>query len=190
MITGMPEDSLTGKLLVATPSLKDPNFERAVVLLIAHEDSGALGVVINRATEVHVGEVLAGWDTLAVQPPVVFEGGPVQPEAAICLARLRAGTEPDGFSRVDGSIVGTVDLTTDPAAMAAMLDQVRVFAGYAGWGPDQLEHEVSEGAWLVLEALPGDPFAPQPDDLWSTVLRRQGGMLGALAFYPADPTLN
>lgn len=190
MITVMPEENLTGRLLVATPSLKDPNFERSVVLLIAHEESGALGVVLNRATEVHVGDVLEGWDALAVQPPVVFEGGPVQPDAAICLARLRPGSEPDGFSRVDGSVVGTVDLSSDPQTIGVLLDRLRVFAGYAGWGPDQLEREVDGGAWLVLDALPGDPFVPQPDDLWSTVLRRQGGMVGALAFYPADPTLN
>lgn len=189
MITGMPEQDLTGRLLVATPSLKDPNFERSVVLLIAHEGTGALGVVLNRATEVQVNDVLDGWQAMAAQPPVVFEGGPVQPEAAICLARARPGEDPTGFSRVEGT-VGTVDLSVDPEDMRPTLDRLRIFAGYAGWGAEQLEAEIADGAWLVLDALPGDPFVGQPDDLWSMVLRRQGGMLAALAFYPSDPTLN
>ena len=185
----MPSDDLTGRLLVATPALKDPNFERSVVLLVAHEDSGALGVVLNRATEVQVGDVLEGWDALAAQPSVVFEGGPVQPEAAICLARARPGADPEGFSRVEG-VVGTIDLSTDPAGMAGHLDRLRIFAGYAGWGSEQLEAEIADGAWLVLDALPGDAFMARPEDLWSIVLRRQGGMLAALAFFPADPSQN
>src|SRR3954454_13414333 len=90
---GRVMESLTGRLLVATPALRDPNFERTVVLLVAHEDGGALGVVLNRATEVPVTEVLGPWGSLAGDPAVVFEGGPVQPEAAICLARARPGVE-------------------------------------------------------------------------------------------------
>ena len=95
----------------------------------------------------------------------------------------------DGFSRVEG-VVGTVDLSTSPETFNGSLDRLRVFAGYAGWDADQLESEITQGAWLVLDALPGDAFVPQPEDLWSMVLRRQGGMLAALAFYPADPQLN
>src|SRR3954467_13291384 len=98
---GRAMESLTGRLLVATPSLRDPNFERTVVLLVAHEEGGALGVVLNRATEVAVADVLSGWGPLASEPSVVFEGGPVQPEAAICLARTRVGvTRLSGFNRV------------------------------------------------------------------------------------------
>jgi len=186
----MPADEpLTGKLLVATPALKDPHFERTVVLLVAHEESGALGVVLNRATEVPIEDVLVGWEPLAAQPAVVFEGGPVQPEAAICLARVRAGVEPDGFSRVDG-VVGTIDLSADPDEMTPDIQHLRIFAGYAGWGAEQLENEIAEGAWFVFEALPGDPFVAAPDDLWSMVLRRQGGLTAAVAHFPADPTLN
>jgi putative transcriptional regulator len=183
------EQPLTGKLLVATPALKDPHFERTVVLLVAHEESGALGVVLNRATEVQIEDVLTGWDPLAAQPAVVFEGGPVQPEAAICLARVRTGTDPEGFSRVDG-VVGTVDLSADPEDMVTDVEQLRIFAGYAGWGEQQLESEIAEGAWFVFEALPGDAFVSAPDDLWSMVLRRQGGLTAAVAHFPADPTLN
>jgi len=187
---GRSTESLTGRLLVATPSLRDPNFERTVVLLVAHEEGGALGVVLNRATEVPVAEVLGPWGTLADEPAVVFEGGPVQPEAAICLARARAGTEElDGFNRVSG-VLGTVDLSTDPEALRAGVLGVRVFAGYAGWSPGQLENEIETGSWFVFDALPGDPFAGRPDDLWPMVLRRQGGLLAAVAHFPADPSLN
>jgi putative transcriptional regulator len=183
-------ESLTGRLLVATPSLRDPNFERTVVLLVAHEDGGALGVVLNRATEVPVTEVLGPWGGLAGEPAVVFEGGPVQPEAAICLARTRPGIEGlNGFNRVSG-VIGTVDLSGDPDALREGVLGVRVFAGYAGWQPGQLEHEIEGGSWFVFDALPGDAFASRPDDLWPMVLRRQGGLMAAVAHFPADPTMN
>src|SRR6266545_2997117 len=165
---GKPMESLTGRLLVATPALRDPNFERTVVLLVAHEDGGAL----------------------AGEPAVVFEGGPVQPEAAICLARTRPGVEGlAGFNRVSGA-VGTVDLSGDPDTLRAGVVGVRVFAGYAGWEPGQLEAEIETGSWFVFDALPGDAFAQRPDDLWGMVLRRQGGLTAAVAHFPADPTLN
>jgi putative transcriptional regulator len=190
MTRGRATEPLVGHLLVATPSLRDPNFERTVVLLVAHEDGGALGVVLNRATEVPVADVLTGWGELASDPPVVFEGGPVQPEAAICLARIKPGVlDLRGFSRFEGS-VGTVDLSADPDTFHEHLAQVRVFAGYAGWSSGQLEDEISEGSWLTFKALPGDAFTTRPDDLWPMVLRRQGGIYAAVAIYPADPSLN
>jgi putative transcriptional regulator len=183
-------ESLTGRLLVATPALHDPNFERTVVLVVAHEEGGALGVVLNRATEVPVAEVLSGWGSLAGEPSVVFEGGPVTPEAAICLARARPGiTELVGFNRVSGAI-GTVDLANDPEALRPGLVAVRVFAGYAGWSPGQLENEIATSSWFVFDALPADAFATRPDDLWPMVLRRQGDLLAAIAHFPADPTMN
>ena len=187
---GPATESLVGHLLVATPGLRDPNFDRTVVLLVAHEEGGALGVVLNRATEVPVAEVLGGWGGLASDPSVVFEGGPVQPEAAICLARSKSGTgDTRGFSRVEGT-VGTVDLSGDPDSLRDELVEVRVFAGYAGWSPGQLEDEIATGSWFTFKALPSDAFTDRPDDLWSMVLRRQGGMFAAVAIYPSDPTLN
>jgi putative transcriptional regulator len=183
-------ESLTGRLLVATPSLKDPNFERTVVLLVAHEEGGALGVVLNRATEVPVADVLEGWGALAGEPAVVFEGGPVQPEAAICLARTKVGAaRAPGFNQVLGA-VGTIDLSANPEKLGELLLTVRVFAGYAGWAPGQLEGEIEAGSWFVFDALPGDPFVSRPDDLWPMVLRRQGGLTSAVAIFPADPTMN
>lgn len=182
-------ESLAGRLLVATPALKDPNFERTVVLVVAHEPGGTIGVVLNRATEVAINDVLDGWGTLADDPGVVFEGGPVQPEAAICIARSRANGRIAGFNRVSGA-VGTLDLSQDPASLLEKITGVRVFAGYAGWGEGQLEAEIETGSWFVFDALPGDAFVARPDDLWPMVLRRQGGLMAAVAFFPADPSMN
>jgi putative transcriptional regulator len=185
-----PTGSLVGSLLVATPALRDPSFERSVVLLVAHESGGAMGVVLNRATEVPVSEVLGDWGGLAQDPAVLFEGGPVQPDSAICVARVREGGDGlAGFQAFFGSL-GTVDLGGEPASIRDLVDGVRVFAGYAGWSPGQLEDEIAGGSWFTFEALPGDPFMTRPDDLWSMVLRRQGGLFAAVAQYPPDPTLN
>ncbi|MBB4957942.1 putative transcriptional regulator [Micromonospora polyrhachis] len=189
-IGGRSMESMTGRLLVATPALKDPNFDRTVVLLVAHEAGGALGVVLNRATEVAVSDVLGEWGALARDPAVLFEGGPVQPESAICLARMRTPVRRlKGFHPISGSI-GTVDLSADPDRLREGVSGIRVFAGYAGWSPGQLEAEISGGSWFVLDALPGDAFVERPDDLWPMVLRRQGGIMSAVAHFPADVALN
>ncbi|NLU79466.1 YqgE/AlgH family protein [Micromonospora sp. HNM0581] len=189
-IGGRTTESMIGKLLVATPALKDPNFDRTVVLLVAHEPGGALGVVLNRATEVPVADVLRDWGDLARHPAVLFEGGPVQPESAICLARMRTPVRRlKGFHQVSGA-VGTLDLSVDPQRLRENVQGIRVFAGYAGWSTGQLEQEIEDGSWFVLDALPGDAFVDRPDDLWPMVLRRQGGMMAAVAHFPPDVALN
>ena len=184
-----------GQLVVATPTLLDPNFARTVVLLLqADSDDGALGLVLNRPTGTEVGEVLPPWSVLAAAPELVFAGGPVQPNAAICLGHGRPGGTPTGaFSVVEGLpgiSVGTVDLDADPDDLRAAVSEVRVFAGYAGWSAGQLEAEVEEGAWWVLDALPDDAFTSDPEQLWVRVLRRQGPPIAFAASYPPDPTLN
>jgi putative transcriptional regulator len=187
--------SLTGRLLVASPALADPNFERAVVLLLDHDDEGTLGVVLNRPTEVNVGDVLEPWAQLAGAPQVVFQGGPVSLDSALGLAvvpgeaRGADSGEPLGWRRVFGAI-GLVDLEAPPELLAAELGSLRIFAGYAGWRPGQLEEELGEGAWYVVESEPGDVSAPAPERLWRSVLRRQRNELAMVATYPDDPSLN
>ena len=179
-----------GRLLVATPVLTEGTFSRTVIQLLQHsEEDGALGVVLNRPTGSDVAEVLPGWELLAAGPGVVFEGGPVQQTVAICLGHLSLSAVQDSsYVVVPGAPwLGTVDLDQD--AREALLE-VRVFAGYAGWSPGQLEAEVDEGAWWVVDALPGDCFTPEPATLWRQVLRRQGMPLAMVASYPSDPTLN
>ncbi|MCQ4083853.1 YqgE/AlgH family protein [Streptomyces sp. RB6PN25] len=187
--------SLTGRLLVATPALADPNFDRAVVLLLDHDEEGSLGVVLNRPTPVGVGDVLESWAQLAGTPQVVFQGGPVSLDSALGLAVVPGEPqdgeegEPLGWRRVHGAI-GLVDLEAPPELLAAELGSLRIFAGYSGWGPGQLEDELVEGAWYVVESEPGDVSSPDPERLWRSVLRRQRNELAMVATYPDDPSLN
>ena len=186
-----PHDSTVGKLLIAEPMLDDPNFDRTVVLMIEHTSEGALGVVLNRPTDLEVDEVLGEWSSLAASPQVLYMGGPVEQNGVLALARRRTpdADEAAGWTSVLGE-VGTIDLHLDPDDVAPGVDGVRFFAGYSGWGGGQLEAELAEGAWLVVPADPGDVFAPDPDTMWRAVLRRQGGKVAMLAHFPANPSLN
>ncbi|MFJ9318054.1 YqgE/AlgH family protein [Streptomyces globisporus] len=181
--------SLTGRLLVAAPALTDPNFDRAVVLLLDHDEEGSLGVVLNRPTPVGVGDILASWAALTGEPDVVFQGGPVSLDSALGVAVIPGDEGPLGWRRVHGAI-GLVDLEAPPELLGPALGSLRIFAGYAGWGPGQLEGELSEGAWYVVESEPGDVSSPRPEQLWRAVLRRQRSELAMIATYPDDPSLN
>ena len=180
-----------GRLLVATPPLEDPNFDRTVVYVLEHHDEGALGVIINRPTPELLDEPLDRWVDLQSSPNGVFAGGPVEPDALIALAYTHQPiTVPtDELSPVAGRVV-SADLTVDPALVAGDLEAVRIFRGYAGWGPGQLELEIEAGAWLVLDPDPGDLFGHEPEELWRNVLRRQGGRLAWLAGAPDDLSAN
>lgn len=179
-----------GRLLVATPPLDDPNFDRAVIYVLEHHDDGAVGVVINRPSDEALDEPLDRWIDLQTVPSSVFDGGPVEDSALIALAHTKKGTgENENLTQIVGDIV-SADLTADPAIVAAAVDCVRVFRGYAGWGPGQLEGEIDAGAWLVLDAETGDVFSSEPDELWRNVLRRQPGRLAWLANAPDDLSLN
>jgi putative transcriptional regulator len=184
-------DPATGRLLVATPSLVDPNFARSVVLLLDHDRDGSLGVVLNRPSAIPVVSVLADWSASVDVPEVLFEGGPVSTDAALAVACVEAGDagEPIGFRRLFGR-AGIIDLDTPPEVLAPAITRLRVFAGYAGWGSGQLEAEIEEGSWYVVDSLVGDIFTAQPIRLWSTVLRRQPGELAWVSTRPVDPTLN
>jgi putative transcriptional regulator len=183
------EPSVKGRLLLATSALTDPNFRGSVVLVIQHGPEGTLGVVLNRPTRTALVEVVPSWADLAARPRVVFSGGPVQRGAAICLAERADGDRAQGWTPLFGRL-GTLDLDIDPELVRARLGRVRLFAGYAGWSPGQLEAEIEAGGWFVLEAEPDDPFSNDPQRLWRQVLRRQRGELRILAHYPTDPTSN
>ena len=181
----------TGQLLVASPALTDPHFARAVVLVLDHDDDGALGVVLDRPSELAVQEVLPGWADIVDPPPTLFAGGPVSTGSALGVAVLVPGTAsaPLGWRRVFGD-TGLLDLDTPLEVLADALAGLRIFAGYSGWSPGQLEAEVAEGAWFVVPAQPGDLLCAEPEQLWGQVLRRQGGRLALLATFPADPLQN
>jgi putative transcriptional regulator len=181
---------LTGRLLVASPLLGDPNFRRSVVLLLDHGEEGALGVVVNRPLEVDVSAVLPAWQPYATQPGRLYRGGPVALDSALGVVAVPGDdTEPVGVRRILGSL-GLVDLDTPPEIVAGGVAGLRIFAGYAGWSQGQLEEEITAGAWYVVDAEPRDAFSDAPDELWRQVLRRQRGDLAFLSTYPDDPGQN
>jgi putative transcriptional regulator len=184
----MSFQSLKGRLLVATPKLRAPEFFRTVLLMLEHEEGGALAVVLNRPSDTSLDDALPGWSSRAAYPTVVFAGGPVTPESAIGLARIPPEGSGEGWDRVAGG-VGVVDLNRSPEDVPGVED-VRVFAGNAGWAPGQLEMEIATGAWFVLEPDPSDAVSGAPELLWRTVLKRQPGNLSLYANFPIEPRMN
>jgi len=187
----MSEDEITaGVLLVAAPTLIDPNFADSVVLILDVDDGGALGVVLNRPLDVAVAEVLGDWTDVVSSPEVLYMGGPVSTEGALAVGRLaHADDEPVGWRAVFERF-GIVDLDTPVELVQGSLDALRIFAGYAGWGAGQLADEIAEGSWYVVPCEPGDVFRNDPTDLWRDVLRRQPGELAWFSTRPIDPELN
>lgn len=181
--------SLAGELLVATPGLLDPNFHRTVVLVLRHDDDGALGVVLNRPVPVPVGDALPAWQDAVSPPALIFRGGPVGLDGALGLVTLTPSADEAFLDRLVGPF-GLVDLDADPDDGLPGVTAVRVFVGHSGWGAGQLESEVAAGDWYVLRADPADVTTPEPDVLWRRVLRRQGGALAIVSTFPEDPSLN
>jgi putative transcriptional regulator len=189
-VIGLRLDALAGRLLVASPLLTDPSFHRSVVLLCAHSEQGAFGLVLNRPLPLAVAEPLPAWAASVSAPPSVFLGGPVLRERALALARHGRNASPpsEGWEPVLDT-VGLLDLEVAPDSIPG-LEAVRIFSGHAGWGAGQLEGELLGEAWFVAEAHADDPFAPDPEQLWKRVLRRQTGRLALFADYPPDIALN
>jgi putative transcriptional regulator len=186
---------LTGRLLVATPELVGPEFERTVILVLEHApQSGALGVVLNRPMGVPVVAELPGWagcDVLA-EPAVLFSGGPVEDDSVLVLALAHPGAELGGLRPV-GSRLVVVPVSVAPDEAQRWSEGVRVFAGYAGWGRGQLEGELAAGYWYVVDSEPSDLVDAEPSRLWRAVLRRQRGvqsLLALVATWTPDPELN
>jgi putative transcriptional regulator len=164
----------------------DPNFRRTVVLVGEHSEEGALGVVLNRTAEARVLDAVPELASLVAGLDHVHVGGPVQPSAIVVLADF---VEPDRAGSIVLDSVGFLPAEVDPDELGE-LRRARVFVGYAGWGPGQLESELEENSWIVEPALADDVFTPEPEELWSEVLRRKGGPFGVLALMPLDPSLN
>lgn len=183
--------SYTGRLLVAAPAMTDPNFHRCVVLVLDHDHTGTLGVILNRVLDLPVEDVLPDWTRDVSAPESLFGGGPVAPDSALAVGVLEGppGDAPLGWRAMYGR-VGLVDLDTPVEVLSGALAGMRVFAGYAGWQPGQVEAEVEEGAWLVVDALDADLVTDSPEQLWSRVLRRQVGDVRLLATCPDDPGMN
>ena len=179
-------ETLRGSLLLAAGGLFDPNFRRTVVLIAEHGAEGALGLVLNRPAKVRVQDAAPLLSGLVEPEAPLFVGGPVEPEAALVLAEF---TDPVFADRPVVGAVGFADPDLDPTLVQGIV-RARVFAGYSGWGPGQLEGEMGESAWIVEPALPDDVFTLEPERLWMSVLRRKGGGYRMLSLMPDDPSSN
>ena len=185
-------EPVAGSLLIAAPDMPDPNFTRAIVYLIEHDHTGSLGVVITRRGETEVASILPAWADVCASPAVFHIGGPVKPDTGIALAVLSAGTDGSydvGLQQIEGR-VHVVDLDSDPAQLRDRCDGMRVFVGYTGWAPGQLQGELDRGDWYVAPSLPTDLLAPARVDIWGEVLRRQDMPLPLYATYTGDGEVN
>lgn len=187
--TGLPP--APGRLLLASPALREETFHRTVIYLVEHDEDGTVGLVLNRPTRTPVGQVLPDWQDAVCEPSVVFTGGPVMVDGALCLGRVSGDPAADGpgLRRVRGELA-TIDLDTDVALITARASQLRVFAGHSGWAAGQLAGELARGAWYVVEGQMADVFSDDPRPMWERVLRRQPPPLSLVSTYPSEPGLN
>lgn len=189
---------LIGKLLVASPILVDPNFARTVVLVCKHDATGAVGLVLNRPLVTPVGPHIREWGLRLADPDVVFAGGPVEPDAALVLWAARRPFAADAsageqwlMQPLPGLFVTNLDLLDEAAADSSLsVERARIFSGYAGWGAGQLESELLDEGWFVVDAAGGDAFVADATSMWAAVLRRQRNELSMFATFPDDPTRN
>jgi putative transcriptional regulator len=182
-----PMDSLQGQLLVASPTMSDPTFARAVVAIANHDEDGALGIVLNRPSDTEVVDAVPELEGVVDTDEVVFVGGPVQPASIVVLAEFEDPAEA-AFLVVEG--IGLVSDRTGLDRLGIATARRRVYAGYSGWGPGQLEAELEREDWIVEPAQPEDVFDEDPLDLWGRVLQRKGGQFRLLARMPIDPSVN
>jgi putative transcriptional regulator len=177
------------RLLVSVPALGDENFDQTVVYMVEHNAEGALGLVLNRPSDTEVSEHLPDLRGPVLDPPVFFVGGPVAVGGLLALGRRRLGATTRHVAALPGPLA-----LVDPEALVEGqvegLDALRLYTGYSGWGPGQLEAELAAGAWYLADALPDDVLCADPDHLWRNVMRRQGGRLTSEALYPRDPSVN
>jgi putative transcriptional regulator len=177
-------ESLRGSLLIAAPQLLDPNFRRTVVLIADHNEEGAMGVILNRPSGMTVADAAPDLEPFIDAEAPIFAGGPVQPTSGVILAEA---------TEVGDPVFGDVILVPGLGELADVVDSVgrlRVFAGYAGWGPGQLDGELEREDWIIDPARTSDVFSEEPDTLWGEVLVRKGGQYALLARMPDDPSLN
>ena len=183
-------DNATGKLLVATPRTGGKVFRRSVVLVLQHDEDGAQGVVLNHPLGAPVSAVLPSWHDYVTHPSNVFQGGPVSLDSAMGLVTVPGDQQQPTGVRLLFRGIGLVDLDVPPLAVMPGVAGLRIFAGYAGWSAGQLEEEIRDGGWYVVESEARDAFTSEPQTLWSAVLRRQRGNLAFAASLPEDPTMN
>jgi putative transcriptional regulator len=180
-------ESARGQLLIAGPSLVDPNFWRTVVLVVEHSAEGAFGLVLNRASETTVGEAVPELHGVLNPDEPLFIGGPVQPSSVVILGHFE---DPGDAALLAFDEVGVLGTASSIEEMSIGLRAAHAFVGHSGWGAGQLDSELERGDWILEPARLEDTFATAPRDLWSAVLTRKGGSYALVARMPLDPSLN
>lgn len=167
-----PEDLAPGKLLVAQRDLKDPNFERTVVLLVKYDEDGVVGLILNRRSTVRISTIFEDLQEARGKSDPVYVGGPVERKSALALLRTRP--KPDDAERVfaDVSMIGGESLMRKTLADNLDAERFHIYLGYAGWAMQQLDNEVEAGAWFIFPADAGLVFDKDPDTLWTRLMRR------------------
>lgn len=174
-------------MLIASPSIFGPDFRQAVVLIAQHDETGAMGVVLNRPSETTVGDVAPVLTRLSGLDETVYVGGPVDDTSLIVLAQF---DEPDAAALMVLGDVGFVALGSDLDDLAGVTRRARAFAGHSGWAPGQLEAEMAREDWITEPASYDDVFAARAEELWHAVLARKGGNFAVMARMPFDPSVN
>jgi putative transcriptional regulator len=168
--SGVDEEVRVGTLLVADRDLKDRNFAQTAILIAQYDDEGTLGIILNRQTDVPLNKALPKWREARSHAEPVYLGGPVEKGAMMALLRTR--TPPQGAFK----ITRDVHLIAEPAQLKKTLkgaspEQLRVYFGYVGWAPEQLEGEIEDGAWHVFPFDPNIVFDPDPDSVWTRLIK-------------------
>lgn len=183
--------STTGQLLVATPLTGDV-FERTVVLVLHHDGEGAHGLVLNQPLDATVDAVLPQWQPFVTDPGVLFRGGPVGMDTAMGLVSVPGHdpTDPPLGTQLLFGGIGLVDLDAPAPLVVPELAAFRIYIGYAGWGPGQLDGEIRQGAWYVVPREPRDAFHDDTSDLWRDVLLRQRSSLSLVTTFTENAEHN
>lgn len=171
-----PEDLALGKILVTPRESPDPRFAESVILLVKYNGSGALGLMVNRRTTIPISRALKELPASAGHSDPIFVGGPVELDTVFALAR--APRSPEGATKVFGGITLITAMTPLQKAVAGDTSPkaLRIFLGYCGWGPSQLENEVRRGGWYVFDAKEDLVFSSEPAKLWDKLISSTEGV--------------
>jgi putative transcriptional regulator len=182
-VQGQSDELAPGKFLVASRDLGDPNFAETVVLLIQYdEEHGAMGLVVNRASDVPLSDVFKDLKEAKSRTDPVYIGGPV--ELSNVLALLKSAAAPDDAKKVFGNVylINTKEQFQKTLAAGVRADAFHVYVGYAGWGRDQLEHEVELGAWHIFPADAASVFSSNPESVWQRLIRRTESQIASARY--------
>lgn len=170
--------NLAPGLLLAMPQMADPNFSRAVILMIEHGEQGSFGLVINQPSQIKANELLESLEMnwRGEESAVVWAGGPVSPSTGWVLHEPVSAARPNTGGTIE--ITSTISLSTSPDRLRVIANHpprnVRLLLGYSGWGPGQLAAEMARGAWLHTAPDPKLVFETSPDNMWNAAMHSLG----------------